>query len=453
VSASSSPAKSRGLPPGTALILLAFWLAGCGGLRVTDRLERDLASGDYAAGIKTIEEAKAQYAGPNSLLYYLDLGSFYQRAGDYARSNQALEQAELLIDELYTKSLSESVASFLVNDTSLSYSGEDFEQVMVNILKALNYLYLGDWEGAQVEARKVNNRLLALSDRYGDQAVYRQDGFARYLSAFAYEAGGQYNDAYIDYKKAYQAYQTYASHYGTPVPRVLQSDLLRLSRWLDFRDEYRRWRETFGADSPVPPPRPRKGKRGELLLVVYDGLMPAKRTRYVKVPVRDADDHPYLLKVAFPVFVPRPPAISALEIGLPDERVDASEVMEPVADIAIQNLEQRIGLISAKAIARATAKYIAAVQARRAARQGGQGLGLLVDIASNVYTLASEQADTRSWRMLPNRFQLIRVRLPAGTQVLPVRIRAFSGGARPGRDLEVELQAGEKKVIPWYQPR
>jgi hypothetical protein len=430
---------------------LSLGLFGCAGTRVQEQLESRLTVKDYAGGLEVIDKAQGQYAGVDALLYYFDKGSFEQRAGNYPVSNQDLEQAELLIDDLYDKSITEGMTSFLVNDMTMAYAGEDFEQVAVNILKTLNYLYLGDLQGAQIEARKVNNRLLTLSDKYGKEAIYKEDAFARYLSAFAYEAGGEYNDAYLDYKNAYQAFEWYHAHFGMDIPPFIQADLLRLSRWLGFDDEYQQWREKFGESLPEPERRP--VRQSEVLLVIYDGLMPPKRTRFVEAPVLDETNHPYLLKVAFPVIKPRQPALAAVRCQSETGVTAEGYVVQPQEAIAIKNLNQRIGLITVKAIARATAKYIASVQARKAARTQGEGVGLLVALATNVYSVVSEQADTRCWRTLPNRFAVIRMPMPPGRHELTIQLESFHGGARPNETMIVELKKGEKKVIPLYIPQ
>ena len=433
-------------------LLLLVFLSGCAGMQVAKKVERSMAAGDYAGALAAIEKDKKQYAGANSLLYYFDRGALLQRTGDYSASSADLEEGELLIGQLYGTSVTEAVASMLVNDMSMSYTGEDFEQVMVHIIKELNYLYAHDLPGAMVEARKVNTRLLQLSDKYGKEAIYKQDAFARYLAAFAREAERDYNGAYIDYKKAYKAFEWYGKHYGMPMPPVIKEDLLRLSRWIGFNDEYRRWRKAFGDDIPEPSNRPQK--RSELLLVVYDGMVPVKHTRYVAAPIKDPDGKPYVLKVAFPIFKPRPPALSRVRLGLPDGQVAVSQLMEPLAAIAIQNLDQRIGLITLKAIARATAKYIAAYQVRKATRSKNTGANLLIGLATNIFTYATEQADTRSWRTLPNRFHILRVCLPAGKHDLELRLVSLKGGVRSGgRSLMFDLKPGEKKVMPLYVPR
>jgi hypothetical protein len=434
---------------GTVIALIfSLGLAGCSGLRVAEQLDRRLETGDFTAGLEDIEKAKGQYAGPNSLLYYFDKGSLEQRAGLYADSSRDLEEGEKLIDAFAVTSVSESVASFLINDTTLSYSGEDFEQVMVNVLKTLNYLCLGDLEGALVEARRVNTRLLALSDKYGQAAVYQDDAFARYLAAFAYEAAGEYNDAYLDYKKAFLDFQWYQKHFGIEVPSFLPDDLLRLSHWLGFDDEYQDWQGAF--QEPGKDFGPRPVKRTEVLLVVFDGLMPRKQTRYVDAPVFDADGSPYVLKVAFPVIRPREPVLHSVRVQAEDGTAADGYVVEPLQEIAIANLDQRIGLITVKAVARSVAKYTAALAVRRATRTRDQGLNFLVDVASNVYTYATEQADTRCWRTLPNRFGLVRLALSPGVHQLNLQLESYHGDYRPVRTLTVELKAGEKKVVPVY---
>lgn len=441
--------------PGTGLFpvgLLLIWLLnGCAGLPLVRQLERSTAEGNYSLALETLEKQKAQFGGANSLLYYFEKGGLLQRLEDYAGSNAALDQAELLIEQLQGTSVTESAASLLVNDMTLSYSGEDYEQVMVHLIKALNFFYLQDFNGAQVEARKVNNRLLAISDKYGKEAVYREDAFARYLAALAYEAGGAYNDAYIDYKKSYQAYQAYARRFGTSMPGYLAGDLLRLSRWVGFDDEYQQWRDTFGGELPDPGRRPLR--RSELLLVIYDGQIPLKRTDFIEAPIRDRDHKPYLLKVAFPAFRRRVPVVASAGLEQADGQWGESAfVMEPLGPIAVKNLEQRLGLISAKAIARATAKYLAAQEVRRAARSGNEGVNWLVGLAANVYTVATEQADTRSWETLPYRFWLLRKPLPPGTHEVNFTWERTEGGERRSHVLSVTLKPGEKKVIPVYIP-
>ena len=85
---------------------------------------------------------------------------------EYEESNIHLTQAEDAIEELFTKSISKATASMLLNDNTFAYAGEDYEDIYVNIFKALNYINLNKPESAFVEIRKVNIKLNLLEDKY-----------------------------------------------------------------------------------------------------------------------------------------------------------------------------------------------------------------------------------------------------------------------------------------------
>ena len=55
--------------------------------------------------------------------------------GDFEQSNTLLSKAETAFDELYTKSIGRAAASMLLNDNILEYSGEDYEDIYLNIFK------------------------------------------------------------------------------------------------------------------------------------------------------------------------------------------------------------------------------------------------------------------------------------------------------------------------------
>jgi hypothetical protein len=68
---------------------------------------------------------------------------------------------------------------------------------------------------------------------------------------------------------------------------------------------------------------------------------------------------------------------------------------------------EREPLMLLKTIARGVTKYLAF---RTAKDKKGEAAGLLV----NIFNVATESADTRSWLTLPNDFGLVRISLPPG---------------------------------------
>ncbi len=99
------------------------------------------------------------YRNKERLLFYLDAGMVHHIHGNWQQSNELLTLAEETIEELYTKSVARAASSMLLNDNSLEYSGEDYEDIYINVFKALNYIELGDPDAAMVEVRRVDEKL------------------------------------------------------------------------------------------------------------------------------------------------------------------------------------------------------------------------------------------------------------------------------------------------------
>ncbi len=428
----------------TALTILILY--GCAVMNFYKKLDTFIMAGEYSAADGVIETEKNQYKGEHELLYYFDKGSVLQMLGDYKGSINHLNQAENKIDSLFTKSITKELSSFFSNDMNLPYEGEDFEKVMVHILKALNFMYMGDFSGALVEARKVNNLMNLLSDRHEGKNIYKEDAFARYLSAFAYEAKGEINDAYIDYKKCYRIYEDYKRLYGTEISTILKQDILRTAEAMKFYDELENFKKIFG-DINYIKHRDLKEK-GEVLIVIYDGLAPYKISKTQSVTVYENEvekKNPAIISVAFPNFVERGYVVQEASILLNNLNYK-SYIVEDVAKIAVKTLEDKNGLIAAKTIARAAAKYFAGQKIREASKNN-----LLVNIVTNVYAVASEQADIRNWRTLPARFHMLRIPVNIGKHELKLKL-VLNNGQVIEQPVNINIiKPNQKKVIPVFK--
>ena len=117
--------------------------------------------------------------------------------------------------------------------------------------------------------------------------------------------------------------------------------------------------------------------------------------------------------------------------------------------IAIKNLENRKGRIAAKAIARATTKYIAALALEQQARKrGGDLAGLVARAAGSVFTFVTEKADLRAWQTLPDKILVGRVSLKPGTYRVAVQFLSSGGGVFQTRQLgTVEVKAGTTRFF------
>ncbi|HZR47090.1 MAG TPA: hypothetical protein VFA47_10320, partial [Candidatus Manganitrophaceae bacterium] len=165
--------------------------------------------------------------------------------------------------------------------------------------------------------------------------------------------------------------------------------------------------------SPVPQ------NAGEMVVVGYTGRSPIKEDYFVDAPVPDGKGEVYLARVAFPKFVPRPSQVEFMEVIFRQGETVVSQrldLLEDINAIAKKNLEDHVARISAKAIARAAAKYLATRTAKNEAKKkGGEGAEVLAGFIGNLYSIVSETSDKRSWQTLPGKIHLARISLPEGT--------------------------------------
>ncbi len=423
------------------IIAVAFLPVACGvGGKHYVKLEQYMASGQCGPALEDISASRSQYGRNSKLLYHFDKGMVNLLCGRFVESAEALQNAERLAEELWTISISKEASTFLINEYAQAYGGEDFEKAMINVVSAVDYLLMEKPDDALVECRRLDEKLQLYNDKYTKKNVYKEDAFGRYLSGIIYESRGLLNDAYIDYRKAYEAYLDYKKYYETPVPAPLKKDLMRLARRLGFDDDLRQYRKSFRGLS-VPLHKDIKSK-GRLVLIQFDGLSPRKVQDKVVIATKTGP-----ITLAFPRFVTsRSGAGGASLVAVSsDSRHNFSGetfLAEDIQKIALKNLDDRKSRVVAKTIARAVTKQAAFYGLSKAVtgdRRGQKALRQALNIA-NVFI---EQADTRSWRTLPGRVYLSMALVDPGSYKV-------SADLKDGRTVQlgqVEVSAGRTKFL------
>jgi len=394
-------------------------------------VEQGLARRNYAVAVAALKANEEEFGENNTVLFNLELGLVAHYSAQYGESNQMFLAAEKKMEELYTRSISGEAVALLLNDNLLPYEGEDFEKVFVNLFLALNFAQMEDIEGALVEARKVDLKLKEYSRQYEGKNTYKQDAFIRYVMGVLYEAGGEINDAFISYRKAYEGYKEYANVYRTSCPTFLKADLVRTAGLLGFDDERRQFERQFSIKYAKP-----KKEDGTLLMIIHSGRGPIKEQNKIRVSIPDKDAVLHSFTVAVPKFISRERAQVRYDAviggGGQSMRISA-EVAENVTEIAKKSLDDRIALVYLKAGGRAVLKFLAAEKAKSEWKKEGDEAGnLLKSIFIDAAVDASEQADTRSWRSLPGQLLIVRAQLPPGTYNLQLSAQG------PSRDLLAE---------------
>jgi hypothetical protein len=403
------------------LAILALLFSGCASYSDSfSVIESDMAAQRFGAALETLE--RQRHPKRDQLLYLLNKAMLERMNGDYAASNRTFEAAKAGMEELRGLSLREQGQSLLINDATRSYAGEEFEQVLVHLYMALNYLQLGERIDARVEALQVDERLREITQRLPENR-YTEDALARYLTGMIYEELGERSDAMIAYRKAYEAYRRYGQNYSVAVPESLKHDLLRLSQQMGLTEEMRQYKKEFRIERWMSADE--LAEQGELIFLLHNGLAPIRREHAVTVPDL-ASGH--FVRIALPYYETRPTPVDGARVTAGSASASA-EMAEDIRAIALKDLETKMPAITARALARAVLKAQMAKAARENARQQNQNNAgaAVAAMAVEIAGLVTERADTRSWLTLPSRIHLARLPLPPGTYTVKVDLLGDDG--------------------------
>ena len=457
-------------------------LAGCGpSVNRYLLIDASLRAHDPKGADAIVQQAEKEYGGGSRVLYGMDRGMTLQLVGDYQQSNAVLELAEEELDRLYTRKIRTQALAFMTNDTELPYEGDPYEQVLINVLKAVNYAVLGQWQDGLVEARRIDHRLNVLSDRTQEKNAYRDDGFARYLSGILYESTGDVNNAFIAYRKAYEIFDATRAWSHTSVPSQLREDLLRTSEAMHFTQELAEYRRLF-PDTKWETNQSLQ-QLAQVVVISYNGRAPRKEDQFLDLPIslnalqlvllnrgimrqsrrsnQAMDTVLYglngrVVRVALPRLIPQKTQVSVDMVSLiPDNgtRVTVNtELVHNVTAMAEKALSERMAGITAKALARAATKFAFAEGATRGAqhaagRDAAPWVGLLVGLLTKGLAVASEEADTRSWQTLPDEIHLARVWISPGRYQVQRSVSGSLDPLMPEVMRMLSLEPGETVVL------
>jgi hypothetical protein len=413
------------------LILLALVASSCAPRLDYARLESHLGAGQCDLATGYIEEAQRSYGSNARLLYYLDAGSANLSCGRYDESVRHFAEADKLAEELWTRSVTREAASFVINDWTIQYGGEDFERALIPLFSATAYAARGEIDEALVEVRKLNVFLNNLGDTYGHRNVYKEDAFGRFLGGLLYEAAGELDDAYIDYFAAYRAYADYRANYGTPPPRALRGALARVASRTGRTEELGK---ELGREGDAVPDYDGGEAGGMLVVIDLVGEAPVKVDDTHVIPSAMGP-----ITISFPRFRPRPPACRSGEVLIEGEGF-ALEPAENITAIALKDLDDRRARVVAKVLARAVIKQGTIAAATSAIED--PRLRRMAQVGLNILNMAVERADTRSWRTLPAEIHLAVIPLPEGEHRIAYRRCGRDGGAE-----DVSIRTGETRFI------
>jgi hypothetical protein len=430
-------------------------------------LKAKLDMENYPAAAEFVDGSKEKYGKKNVLLYYLDSGFANHLADNYSKSSKSFDSAKRIFEDNYQKSISAGAASFVFNDNALPYYGQDYERAHTTIFEALNYVLSGADNEAVVEARQVDTMFKTFSANANGKNIYKDDGFIRYFMGLVYENGGYLNDAHVSYFAALKAYG--AGLADIAAPQDLIDDAYTTALLLGLDDRAREIKKEYQSAKKILIP---KGF-GECVIVSFNGYIPEKIPRIFEFALLDAwgyinevkadkeEEKEFeqarsitisafakdYIKVVFPEYKNVPNKIVSFGADSNGGAYNAYKV-QSLSDIAKKCLKDDIGKIYAKTIARAAVKYIIGKSVSAAVgKNTAKGWGALTQVAFNVYSAVSEDADIRGWQILPEDILMSRFFLPEGENDITINFSDADGAVLKSENIKISIREGKKNFI------
>ena len=374
----------------------------------------------------------------DSSVIELDLAMTELFQGNVVSAENRLRAVRDEWDHLEQRSLAEETASYLTDDRTRAYAGEDYERILIRVWLTLCSLMKDgvDAESYSLQTLQKQQDLLAKARKRWDEEIadrYCVPPFAPYLRGVLKESSLQ------DYREAEKFYRQ--AEQLLPESPVLLADIAR---------------SEHGVHS--------QPGMGAVYIFALVGRGPYKVeehadvTRHmlqaVDVLVSQVGEYtvpPTLAPVKIPKVVT--PAKSIDLIGVEVNGVPTSTTL-PMGDLhalAEEALATKRHEIIVRSAARRIIKKGAVYAAKDELNVNSDIASLALD-AAGVLWEASESADTRCWGLLPREIQVLRLELPKGTHLLNLEPVVAGSPVAAGKEVVVDVFDARNTYVLSYWP-
>ncbi|WP_114766906.1 COG3014 family protein [Vibrio rhodolitus] len=449
------------------LVVSSLQLAACANLSAGNLFSHYSAQNqDVYQAVKQGNYAGAEQELPDEIagdiLDNFEKGRVYLLNDDDKQSLAALtlgDQAVRREQDRATVSISETatnIGSLAVNDNLKLYYPADYELGFLHLYLGLNYVKDNKLDDALVEMRRANQvqerakaereksleaaqsemqaqglnaNLGAVLSRYPDagkklQAV--QNAYLMYLSALLYEADGDLNGAYVDYRRALAV---------MPDNQAVIDGTLRVARRLGMAEDLRLLQSRYGKEQAM------QAGKARVIVIQEQDIVEAKQGWKLSLPLYDSRGNGAVYSVALPYY-PTTSYVSFSPLKL-NQQVLPNELLTDVNLMAQQDLTERMPNL----VIRQALRVVAKDRIRKETASKDDVGNLLF----NVWNTLTEQPDTRSWQTLPARVYSNSVLVEAGQQNLMIGGQPYQFNVSQGNTVLIWLSRQGNNATVWHK--
>lgn len=432
------------------LLAAALLLCSCANKSMTryEALAPALEKDGFDGAIHKVKKEEKDLYGSNSqFLYYFDLGTLHHYNRDFKESALNLDKAEEIYDDLYTRSVTNEAAAVVTNDNVRPYRARPFEIVVLHELQILNYLAMGDVDGAMVEIKRAQLALERLYQK--DNEKVNDNGFLRYLCGLVYDLAGESDDAAISYVQAVKAFDEGNIKMPKEVWEFVNENLRRTDRADNLKD----LKHEPLAATPTASKAHELGQ--EIIVIGYAGHSPILGELYmsgtfvsggvmhlnykdsqtgkissftlVAPPVSGGNGETFHIGFSLPEKKTLPQRVKGFDVSVDGQRFSPEKIMDVNAELD-KNIKEETPTTITRTAVRVTLRTIAAQQAKKAMKTDNVLLNLVTSLGTDVAQSQLEQADLRIGLFMPNSIYMSRTPVETGVHNVTVKATGMNGG-------------------------
>lgn len=363
---------------------------------------------------------KSEKPKGEDLLWALQLGTVERIRKNYLESTEYFDKAEQMLKFYDEQSkIGDVVGSTVASDNVVPYRGEEYDGVMINTYKALNFMSEGKMDLARVEFNRALDRQRRAKEKFSKEIQkleselgekQQQNKFSRdnvespqtrqlltqkypnlrnfeaypdFVNPFATYLAGIYFNLAGDHPKAVYLLK---ESYGMVKDNAYLAEDLRITE--EILDGQGRLEDT-------------------VWLIFENGLGPVKKEFRLDIPLFIATNRIKYVGIALPKLEFRNKACSYLVAEADGRNYTTCPVSDMDRVIQTEFSKDYEGILT-RAIISATAKAVA----QYALTEQDSSAASIASIFVAAYSFASTAADVRIWTSLPKDFQVARFKKP-----------------------------------------
>ena len=408
-----------------AALLPVLFFAACNAPKSNlKKFDGFFASGAYDKSVEFAQSklGKGEKNKREDLLWTMQLGAVERLRRNHETSVNYFDKSEELLNEYDTHNKAlDTIGSTVVNENIVPYLGEEYDGVMVNTYKALDFMTLKKDDLARVEFNRALDRQRRSKEKFAkeiaklDEEIQQQEQ-GKDGSQVRQNVENPQVDAIIAEKypnlSAFEAYPDFVNPFTTYIAGVYFNlvgdhtkavDLLKESYGMVPDNRY--VAEDLAVTEKVLDGQ--QALENTVWVIFENGLGPTKKEIRLDLPLFLVTREVKYVGIALPKLEFREQAFPSLWIKAGQANYETLPVADMDRVVQTEFKKDFKGILT-RAIISATIKAAAQYAMQNQNSSGGS----MASIFMAVYSFATTAADVRIWTTLPKDFQVARFGIP-----------------------------------------